>query len=261
MTIPKITHQIWMQGWENLPEKFQENVAGLHETNPGYSHMKWDDQSLKEQCAKFSKECAEKYDSFEHLHSKVDFGRYVVLYNYGGISIDTDMVALSPIDNTPDLDDGDFFISEITYPGNLIGLKNNAVIICKPQNSVLKDGITRIIEDKRASKDFKMKEEYINETTGPGFMSKLVSEHKDKVKVLSYKYYEPCSPKDPYCEIPETAIMDHQHELSWTSSVYQFFIWLMYFILHYFWVFVLIIVLVVVYRNFGKNIRSLLIKR
>ena len=143
------------------------------------------------------------------------------------------MVSLLPIDKTPDLDDGDFFISEISYPGNLIGLKNNAVIICKPQSPVLKDGIARIIKDERGPDDFKMKEEYINETTGPSFMSRLVNDHKDKVKVLPYIYYEPCSPKDPYCKIPETAIMDHQHELSWTSSTYQFLIWLMYFILHY----------------------------
>ena len=223
--------------------------------------MKWDDQSLKEQCAKFSKECAEKYDSFEHLHSKVDFGRYVVLYNYGGISVDTDMVSLSPIDDTPELENGDFFISEISYPGNLIGMKNNAVIICKPKNPVLKDVITRIIEYGRGPADFKMKEEYINETTGPSFMSRLVNDHKDKINVLSYKYYEPCSPKDPYCVIPDNAIMDHQHELSWTSSTYQFLIWLMYFFLHYFWLFVLIIVLVVMYRIYGKKIGFFSIKR
>ena len=65
MTIPKITHQIWMQGWKNLPEKFQENVEILHEMNPGYTHMKWDEESLRIECSKFGADCLKKFDSFE----------------------------------------------------------------------------------------------------------------------------------------------------------------------------------------------------
>jgi len=232
METPKITHQIWMQGWRELPEKFHENVEKLHEMNPEYTHMKWDAETLREQCKMFSQECLEKYESFEHLHSKVDFGRYVVLYNYGGISIDTDMAPLRSIKHTPHMNEHDFLISEMSYPANLMGFKNNAVIICAPNNQVLKTGIERIINDKRTPKDFKAKEEYINETTGPIFIGRLVDEHKEKVKILSYKYYEPCSPKDPYCEIQDDSIMDHQHELSWTSSTFKYLMWLFYFVLH-----------------------------
>jgi len=255
MTIPKITHQTWMQGWNNLPEKFQENVEGLHELNPEYKHMRWDEESLRQECLKYSRACMNKYNSFEYLHSKVDFGRYVVLYNYGGISVDTDMVSLRPIRDTPGLEDSEFFISELSYPGNLVGLKNNAVILCVPNHPIMKECIERIIKDTRTPSDFKAKEEYVNETTGPIFIGKLVAEYNDSVETMKYKYYEPCSPKDPYCKIPDDAIMDHQHELSWTSNTYKFLIWLMYFILHYMWLFALIIIGIIyaVYRYFKKN--------
>jgi mannosyltransferase OCH1-like enzyme len=183
------------------------------------------------------------------MHSKVDFGRYVVLYNYGGISVDTDMVSLRPIRDTPGLEDSEFFISELSYPGNLIGLKNNAVILCVSKHPIMKECIERIIKDKRLPSEYKLKEQYVNETTGPIFIGGVVAEYKDSVKTMDYTYYEPCSPKDPYCEIPDKAIMDHQHELSWTSGTYQFLIWLMYFILHYFWV-LLIVGIVVVYLYF-----------
>jgi len=255
MTIPKITHQTWMQGWNNLPEKFQENVEGLHELNPEYKHMRWDEESLRQECLKYSRACMNKYNSFEYMHSKVDFGRYVVLYNYGGISVDTDMVSLRPIRDTPGLEDSEFFISELSYPGNLVGLKNNAVILCVAKHPIMKECIDLIIKDVRLPSDFKLKEEYVNETTGPIFIGRLVAKYKDAVKTMDYTYYEPCSPKDPYCEIPDKAIMDHQHELSWTSNTYQFLIWLMYFILHYFWIMLFVAVGAgyLFYRYFHKS--------
>ena len=72
-----------MQGWDKLPVKFNDNVSRLHSMNPEYKHMQWDEKSLRSECVKISKECAAKYDSFEHMISRVDFGRYVVLYTYG----------------------------------------------------------------------------------------------------------------------------------------------------------------------------------
>lgn len=47
-TIPKITHQIWLQGWKSLPPKFKGNVESLRTLNPGYTHMVWDESLFKE---------------------------------------------------------------------------------------------------------------------------------------------------------------------------------------------------------------------
>jgi len=255
MTIPKITHQIWMQGWKNLPEKFQDNVEILHEMNPGYKHMKWDEDSLRSECKKYGEDCLKRFDSFEILMNKVDFGRYVVLYNYGGISVDTDMVSLRPIDDTP-LSDHNFLVSEISYPGNLIGLKNSAVVICTKGNSIMKDGVERIIADQRTQKDFYSREEYISSIAGPQFIGKLVEDHRDEVGILSYVYFEPCSPRDPSCTIPEESIMDHQHELSWTSPLYKFLIWLLYFLLNSFNYILISLVFYTLYYVYKKNKRA-----
>ena len=256
MLAPKITHQIWMQGWENLPEKFQKNVESLHEKNPDFQHMKWDETTLRKECLKLSKECADKFDSFEILMSKVDFGRDVVLYNYGGMSVDTDMLSIKPIRDTPDLDKYDFIISSQTFPFNLFNLKNTAMIICTKGHPLMMTIINTMIQDKRTQADFMSKETYINSTTGPFFINSVVDKYQGKVKVLDYKYYEPCSPSDPYCRVSSETIMDHQHELSWMNPSFKILFSILYFILHFF-VYILVgIVAIVLFFMFKSKLRK-----
>lgn len=247
-----------MQGWDQLPDKFKKNVEGLHEMNPEFEHKQWDEKSLYEECLKVGPECAAKFKSFEILMSKVDFGRDVILYNYGGISVDTDMVALRPIRDTPHLNECDFIISSQTWPFNLFDLKNTAVIICTAKNPLMKTILDTMIEDKRTIADFSSKETYINSTTGPFFINSVVNNHRDQIKILDYKYYEPCSPSDPYCTISSDAIMDHQHELSWMNPIYKTLFSILYFVLHFFWyiaIGIASIILYLVYRG-GKSSRS-----
>jgi mannosyltransferase OCH1-like enzyme len=80
--IPKITHQIWFQGWENLPEKYAKNVESLRILNKNWEHKTWDEQSLRAECEKFSPEALAKFDGFTRMMAKLVFGRYIVLYNY-----------------------------------------------------------------------------------------------------------------------------------------------------------------------------------
>lgn len=216
--IPKITHQIWMQGFENLPAKFKKNVDDLHRMNPEYEHKQWNETELREECAKYSKECVDRFDSFEQMIMKVDFGRYVVLHNYGGISIDTDMAQLKPINNTPDIDSDKFMISKLSFPYNLFGMLNNAVIITPPQHVHLKNMIDRISKDNRTKNDFLTKELYTQNITGPFFVNDVIANSNIPYTVLDNKYYEPCNSNDILCSVDKDSIMDHQHELSWVSS-------------------------------------------
>jgi mannosyltransferase OCH1-like enzyme len=176
------------------------------------------------------------------MHSKIDLGRYVVLYNYGGISVDTDMVPLRPIRQTPYINTDDFLISYQNYPYNLLGLKNNALIICSQNHFVLRTAIETILNDSRTPADFTFKELYIDRTTGPIFIGKIVDSYKGHVNVLDYKYYEPCSASDFACEVSSETIMDHRHEMSWMSGWYKFMIMLGYIIIHSFWYLLIIVV-------------------
>jgi mannosyltransferase OCH1-like enzyme len=233
--IPRVTHQIWLQGWDALPEKFHENVRLLRSKNPEYTHMTWDETSLRAECAKIGPEVAEKFDSFPHLVQKVDLGRYVVLYNYGGVSVDTDMKSLKAINSTPHLDSADCMISGGAFPLSVIGHTNNALIIVKPKNDFILDIITSVVETEADPTAYVTKELYIDATTGPRFMQKVIERHREKIVFLDNKFYEPCFSADPICQTTNDTIMDHQHEMSWIHPefkwTFKYLFGLLYFLL------------------------------
>jgi mannosyltransferase OCH1-like enzyme len=65
MSIPLITHQIWIQGWDVIPDKFKLNTESLKKHNPEFTHMTWDEKSLREECAKISHNVRDKFDSLK----------------------------------------------------------------------------------------------------------------------------------------------------------------------------------------------------
>jgi mannosyltransferase OCH1-like enzyme len=230
--IPRITHQIWFQGWDKLPAKFQANADALARLNPNYTHMKWDEQGLRAECLKVGPEVAAKFDSFPLMIQKIDFGRYVVLYNYGGISVDTDMAQLKPIDMTPHIDTEEFIVSNIPFPTSYITKNiNNAIIIVSPHNIIMNDLIMSIVQQTQIKDKYLTDSLYVMHTTGPIFFYTVINKYKNIIK-LDNKYFEPCFSSDPFCSVSAVSIMDHQHEQSWLPSYFNF-IWKFLFILMY----------------------------
>jgi len=222
MGIPKVTHQIWLQGWSNVPEKFKENIALLHSLNPEYKHMTWDDASLRTECSKIGPHVLAKYDSFKYLIQKVDLGRYVVAYNWGGITVDTDMKSFKALDMTPGLSESDFIISSSAFPANMLGFINNALIMVKKRHPILLEIIEAICASNVKESDFSSKEFYIGATTSPRPMTPfydIIISHINEITILDSRFFEPCFSVDPVCAPDSKAIMDHKHELSWFSGL------------------------------------------
>jgi len=109
--IPRTIHQIWMQGWGQLPDKYLDNVQSIADKNPDYKILKWDEKSIRDIVKYLGEDYLRKYDSFTTLHQKIDFGRYSILYAMGGISVDTDVKAYKSFDETPHINDSNFIIS------------------------------------------------------------------------------------------------------------------------------------------------------
>ena len=223
-TIPKITHQIWLQGWKSLPPKFKGNVESLRTLNPGYTHMVWDEKTLREECRKLFPAVLARFDSLPYLVQKVDFGRLVVLYTYGGISVDTDMKSLKAIDTTPKIDTAELIISLSAFPSSLLAYTNNAIVLAKPHHPLILELITRMTNLSSKESDFLTKELYISHTTGPVIQNKFFHEHSGEIIFLENKYYEPCFSTDPVCAPSKESIMDHKHEMSWVSPGMKVFL-------------------------------------
>jgi mannosyltransferase OCH1-like enzyme len=251
MRCPNIIHQIWLQGWEERPAKFDANIRALRSMNPDFIFMTWDENSIAREAMRISPACWELYRSFPHMISKVDFGRYILLYNYGGISIDLDMKPLKPIHDTPGLDDHDFIVSGGAFPFGDVGLVNNAVFMVTARHPLMLDLIEQIINQRADPANYPIQELYVMNTTGPLAVSQFIREHSDKIHVLDKQYFEPCISTDPLCSVDSTkSIMDHQHEQSWASNLYKSIQSILFVIAHYWWA--VIVAMVFVWSN-GLN--------
>jgi len=224
MGIPKITHQIWIQGWDNLPKIFSKNVNLLHSMNPDYQHLKWDETSLRIECSKIDPKITAKFDSFEHLLQKVDLGRYVVCYNYGGATIDLDMVSYKSLSLTPGLDTANLIVSYSPFPGCQTGWVNNAFIMASEKNPVLLDLIQSICNTNLKESDFLTREFYFDAQNGPSHFNRVIYSKRDDVLILDNTYFEPCFSFDPVCIPSSYTIMEHRHEMSWCSSSFKIFL-------------------------------------
>jgi mannosyltransferase OCH1-like enzyme len=244
-SIPKITHRIWFQGWDKVPEKYQENVRLLEEMNPDFEHKNWDEQSLRRECELLGKPYVEKFDSIPLMIMKVDYGRYVVLYRYGGMSIDMDMKPIKSLNNTPGLDTEEMIVSKVPKPVEYIGYLNNAMFAVKPKSPIIKEMLDKCTSSQKKIEDYICKEDYLNNETGPAFVNKQLDKYRKKIKILDSEYFEPCYSTDPLCSSTEKTILDHRHSMSWIDAKIQFLCKFL-FILYRFLPLVLILTFVVI---------------
>ena len=93
-SIPKIIHQIHIGGSElsNQEKEWQDSWKKL---NPEWEHIMWDDLKIEQDLSitypKILKNC-------KNYSEKSDILRFEILYQYGGLYVDTDFECLKPID-------------------------------------------------------------------------------------------------------------------------------------------------------------------
>lgn len=228
--IPNTTHQIWFQGWDRLPEKYHADTERLSILNPNWEHKKWDEKSLRVECEKFSPEALAKFDEFTNMIQKIDFGRYVVLYNYGGISIDCDVECLRPLDKIPGLDKYDVIIGKnfLTKLENKVasfGLSkdlviiNNATLCCANEHPIMKHLIEFLIKNESWNEDPLLDTQL---KTGPLILSIFFNKYLDEVLVLDSDIFE------PFGNVNKRTVLNHKYDQSWTGygslpvTVYKF---------------------------------------
>jgi len=207
--IDKNIHFIWMQGWDEFPEKYQSNVQSVIDKNPTWKVYKWDDTNIKTALKDLGQQYLDKYNGFKYLHQKVDFSRYALLYKYGGVSVDTDVVGVKGFDQIPNIDNESFIVSEMPHVKKRM---NNATIFTAKNSPILKNLIDNIPTD--PCKAGEPKYLCIQRTTGPSTFNNLLKPYKSQITVLDKSFLEPCSSLNEFCDINPNTVLDHRHELS-----------------------------------------------
>ena len=236
---------IWYQGYSKLTRQvYLQNVQNWARLNPEWTVKVYDNESLQSACAQLGPEFLTVYNSFKKMHQKIDFGRYVVLYLYGGVSVDMDQYALRPIGMNTDVNN---FINKANSgsPQGALGLSmsevstaeamlysrqryilGNAVILVTPKNKLLLRYIQKVAE--KVLRDTKI-DHSINATTGPHFFNeffyRMSVDGVDRntgtsITVFPSEIFEPCDLQGQ-CRLTDNTVSLHKYELSWLSPRFK----------------------------------------
>lgn len=94
--IPKLFHFIWIQGEDEMPNKYLKYIESWKTYHPDWTITIWSDIMIKEVIKiYFDEETLNFYSRINNIASKSDFGRYCILYIYGGVYIDTDILCVN----------------------------------------------------------------------------------------------------------------------------------------------------------------------
>lgn len=96
--IPKKIHQIWWQGEDHLPAKFQKWQLSWKKLHPSWEYHLWTEEKMLEFVQKYEPQIFPYYSSWPLPMSRADAFRYMVLKHLGGVYIDMDIECLRPID-------------------------------------------------------------------------------------------------------------------------------------------------------------------
>jgi len=232
---------VWFQGENNINKsEFVQNIHNWRILNPEWEVVIFDDNMLRQICKNYSEDCLKVYDSFDIMHLKIDFGRYVALWETCGMYVDMDCYAFRSLDKSQLFND---FINKTNTYDHIIGLSegdfnffekivtnlqiNNAIMISSVKNPVIKDLIDNIISINRnyKSRNNIVDSSYItvNSITGPKMINQFfkeikLSDYKQRIYIHKFPFYvfEPGQPFRNF-DIKDDTIAIHKYELSWLS--------------------------------------------
>lgn len=189
--IPKIIHQTapskkedWHPVWLDCHESWK-----IHFPQSEYRHVLWSDEDLDNLVKSHFPEYWSLYESFDQHIIKIDFARFCMLYEYGGIYVDMDFYCYK---NFYDLLDDGVYLLESQNPRSEIEAVQNCLMISSRGHSFFKEcmNFCKVLVERGENKDNDRNIEVLK-TCGPWFLTKMYRQHEDSVKKLPYTHYNP----------------------------------------------------------------------
>jgi len=90
-------HQIWLQGLTHFQQTNAEEYQWsqrLQELFPHWSYELWDDDLIQSLIHQTYPSVIPLYENSPNLSFKTDLGRFVILYHFGGVYLDTDIIPI-----------------------------------------------------------------------------------------------------------------------------------------------------------------------
>jgi len=126
--VPAIIHQTW-RDVDPMPISWQQASNTCRSLHPNYEYRLWTDNDGRRLIEKEFPCLLATFDSYPYAIQRADVIRLIVLYVYGGIYLDLDIICLKPLDQLRSYE----FILPKTKP---VGLSND-FIIAQPKHPFL----------------------------------------------------------------------------------------------------------------------------
>lgn len=214
MTIPTIIHQIWLQGLTNLPVSLQKCHQSCIEINHQFKHLFWDETRIVHFLQQhYSNKTVQMFYHYSIPAQRADFARYLILYVYGGIYLDMDMICKKSLIDFVHLQ---FFFTH--YPlADYVQKYLNGIIGAKPKHPAFMIMLKNMIIRLPRAND-------ILYSTGTALFYHSIQEYKKKypndITIVDRQYLDPCNLfNGPECiDNCTDCYIVHTHYSSWSKT-------------------------------------------
>ncbi len=148
--IPKIIHACWL-GKAEMPQVYKDYVDGWKKLNPDFEVKLWTDEDFEKYYdnSLFVQDC-QRLKKYGFL---ADFFRFTVLYEFGGVYIDTDVEMFKPLNEFMDYKMFMCYIFDSSI--------GTATIGTEAHNPLIKEWLEKLEKDYEEKKEFTVSNDWI----------------------------------------------------------------------------------------------------
>ena len=212
--IPKKIHYCWFGG-NKLPQDVKKCIKSWKKFCPDYEIIEWNESNFDVRCSEF---ISAAYDSKAWAFVS-DYARLKIIYDNGGIYLDTDVELLKPLDEL--LENESYFAIEQQdgYINTGLGFGANK------NHSVVKEML-----DLYNSKKFDIAEKM--NLACPYLNTEILNKHgfvvnediminkldNENITIYSAKFFDPIAPGNTQNLLCKDTFSIHHYSASWTSN-------------------------------------------
>ncbi len=191
MNISNTIFQTWKT--DQIPDYFQTFADSWKNHHPTYDFQLWSDEMNETFISENYADFLPIYKSYPHNIQRADAIRYFLLYHYGGIYVDLDILSLKNI--TPLIEDLDCFFGIESTAHNAIYntpmIASNALMGCVKNHPFFEKILEELYQQNIQSED---QNQLVLHSTGPFMLNRVLDKHPTPdVVLIDSKFVSPLS--------------------------------------------------------------------